>query len=43
MKNYQKNPIYSPVLVSCTFKQANLKFSADQIKALKGATYEFET
>ena len=43
MKNDQKNPIYPSVLVSCMFKQANLMFTAEQVKALKGATYEFET
>ena len=31
------------VLVSCMFKPANLIFSAEQDKALKGAIYEFET
>ena len=43
MKNDQKNPIYPSVLVSCMFKQANLLLSTEQDKALKRATYEFET
>ena len=43
MKNDQKNPIYPSVLVSCMLKQANLMFSVEQDKALKGAIYEFET
>ena len=43
MKNDQKNPIYPSVLVSCMFKQANLMFTAEKVKALKRATYEFET
>ena len=43
MKNYQKNTIYPPVMVSCMFKQANLMFSAEQDKALKRVIYEFET
>ena len=43
MKNDQKNPIYPYVLVSCMFEQANLMFSAEQDKALKGAIYEFQT
>ena len=43
MKNDQKNPIYPSVLVSCMFKQVDLLFSAEQYKALKRATYEFET
>ena len=42
MKNDQKNPIYSSVLVSCMFKQANLGFSAEQDKTLSRAIYEFE-
>ena len=33
MKNEQKNPIYPSVLVSCMFKQANLLFTAEQVKA----------
>ena len=43
MKNDHKNPIYPSVLVSCMFKQANLMFSAEQDKSLKGAICEFET
>ena len=43
MKNDQKNPIYPFVLVSCMFKQFNMLLSAEQDKALKRATYEFET
>ena len=34
MKNDQKNPIYPSVLVSCMFKQTNLRFSAEQDKTL---------
>ena len=40
MKNDQKNPFYPSVLVSCMFKQINLLFNAEQVKALKRATYE---
>ena len=36
MKNDQKNPIYPYVLVSCMFKQTNLRFSAEQDKHFKG-------
>ena len=43
MKNDQKNPIYPFVLVSCMFKQANLLFIAEQVKALIRAMYEFKT
>ena len=43
MKNDQKNPIDPSILVSCMFEQANLLFSAEVDKALKRATYEFET
>ena len=43
MKNDQKNSIYPSGLVSCMFKKANLMFSAEQDKARKRATYEFET
>ena len=43
MKNDQKNPIYPFVLVSCMFKQANLVFRAELVKALIRAMYEFET
>ena len=43
MKNDQKNPIYPSVLVSCMFRQTNLRFSAELDKALIRAMYEFET
>ena len=42
MKNYQKNPIYPYVLVSCMFKKVNLSFSAKHDKALFKITNEFE-
>ena len=42
MKNYQKNPIYPSVLVSCMFKQVNLLFSEKPDKALFKITNEFE-
>ena len=41
MKNYQKNPIYPSVLVSCMFKQANLMFSEEHDKALFEITNGF--
>ena len=40
MKNDQKNPFYPSVLVSCTFKQINPLFNAEQDKALTWAIYE---
>ena len=43
MKNDQKKQIYPSVLVSCMFKQANLLFIAEQVKALIRAMYEFGT
>ena len=43
MKNDQKNPVYPSVLVPCMFKQVNLLFTAEQVKALIRAMYEFET
>ena len=42
MKNYQKNPIFPSVLVSCMFKQVNLLFSAKHDKALFKITNELE-
>ena len=42
MKNYQKNPIYPSVLVSCMFKQVNLLCSAKHDKGLFKFTNEFE-